>query len=389
MGLTQSDLVGYRVISLLPDGPLANSNIECFFDYIMAIDGVCPQSMDDFLAILRRSQDKKVLLAVVSIKTGLTRHVSMIPREWSGQGLLGAITKFETIADGYWHGLRILSVVPGSIGESLGMRPLTDYIIACNKPACIFRSLDDLETACFSENAANTVDLVVYDSLLCQSRTVSIKPSSDKQLGLHLAVGALNSIPLPAVSRASLLEHLSSVCGSLRILKVNPGSALADLEISSFVDMIVALDNEPIRSLQSFSRRIRESQGESVTLTVQNSRSTEKREISIRAADGILGATVRFESEPIFIKSGLRVLSVIPGSVAATCGLRPSVDYLVGSEYPFLSSSDFSEAWLAGVEKKQMSLMVYDSTTRQLRSASFDVSEGQLLGAEILLQPLP
>ena len=388
MGLSQSDLVGYRVINVLPDGPLAHADIECFFDYIMAIDGLCPQSMDEFLNILRKSQDKKVHLAVVSIKTGLTRYVAMTPREWSGQGLLGAITKLETIADGYWHGLRILSIVPGSIGESLGMRPLTDYLIACIKPACILRSLDDLETACFSENSANTVDLVVYDSLLCQSRTVSIKPSSDKQLGLHLAVGALNALPLPAVSRASLLEHLSSVRGSLRILKVQEG-ALADLEISTFVDMIVALDDEPIRSLQSFTRKIRESQGAPIQLTIQNSRSTEKREISIRAIDGVLGATVRFEPEPIFVKSGLRVLSVVPGSIAAMVGLKPSTDYLVGSEFPFVSSSDFSDAWSSAVDKKQISLVVFDSTTRQLRSVVFDVMEGQLLGAEILLQPLP
>jgi len=389
MGLTQSEIIGYRVVRLLPSGPLAHSDIECFFDYIMAIDGVCPPSMDSFLNILKRSQDKKVQLAVLSIKTGQTRYVSMIPKEWSGSGLLGANVQLETVSDGYWHGLRVLSVIPGSQSESLGLRPLADYLIACATPPCIFRSLEDLETAVYPDEISRSVELVVYDSLLCQSRVVAVQAAQDKQLGLHLAVGALNSMPLPEISRSSLIEHLSTVCGGLRILKVNSDGALADLEICTFLDLIISIDDSPIRSLQAFSRKLRESLNTPILLKLENSRSGENREISITPKNGLLGATVKFEPEPIPVKSGLRVLSVVPASLAERLGLRASVDYLLGCEHPFTSSSDFAEAWSAAAGSRQkLSLFVFDSATKQMRTLEMEVAEGELLGAEIILQPL-
>ena len=127
-----------------------------------------------------------------------------------------------------------------------------------------------------------------------------------------------------------------------------------------------------------------------MSLTLQNSRSLKKREISITAKNGLLGATVKFEPEPIPIKSGLRVLSIFPGSLAEKSGLQASTDYLIGSEHPFLSSVDFTDSWATAIEKKQkLPLLVYNVASKAMKTLDLEIADGELFGAEIILQPLP
>ena len=385
MGQSQSEPVGFRVVRVLPDGPLAKSSIEPFFDYVMSIEGEQPLTHSHFTSIVQKNENKRVRLAVLSIKTGKTRFISMTPQKWSGSGLFGALVERETVSDGFFHGLRIIEVLPNSEAEKMGLRALSDFVIASDSPPLLLKTPDDFDSLLRSENV-ESLNLIIFDSAKNISRKVYGKlENSRKQFGMDLASGALNIIPLPAISLASLEEHLSSVKGALRILKTSEGS-LNNLEISPFLDTIIGINEEPIRSMASFIRILAEVGN--VKISLQNSKTLVKRDIDIVLRNEELGAAVVFEEEMIAIKSGLKILSVQRGSIAEKNGLRPH-DYLLGSVHPFISSNSFSEAWSEAIDaKKKLEIFILDSITEEVKRLEIDVNEDDMFGAEIILQPL-
>ena len=375
-------LTGFRVLTLSPDSPAAHSGLEIFFDFIVAVNDAAVADMDAFLDLINRSENKKISLTVLNIRTATERRVACIPQRWSGPGLLGAALAQERVVDAYSEGLRVVQVLKASPADLAGLNPRTDYLIACSRG--IFREVSDFDAA-MAANTSGTSAIFVFNSIDKSVRTIHLPvPSTEGDappgLGLSLGQGAMDALPLEQIP-------VTGVSG-LQILRINAGGPLASDDtderrnfIEPIFSFITLVDGRPVASQTAFGDLLASAEADerSLTLTLWNTRLEETKEFTIRPrsdwpdAKGRLGATVKYLANMDETTggscAGLHVLEIFPNSPAADAGLRADSDYLLASADNILYTLSDLEA-LVNTDGCELTLTVFDSvscTQRQVQ----------------------
>ena len=323
MGNNSSAVTALRVVSVSPGSP--GSELEIFFDYILAVNNErCLQS-GDFADKIFESENTEISLSVFSSRTGIFRIVSVVPRRWNGHGLLGAGVIEEVI--GEEGGLQVVNIRKGSVADKVGLVPFMDWVIAWD--GGLLKNLNDLDEVIERESE---ICFWVYNKNGDIRRVEFNEP-----FGCEFAVGAIHDIPLKLdnIDINMILPKQDEYLSGMRILRVLPNGPMAAFDIELFFSLIQSVDGKNLTSPDEFSEIVRSGKDSILKLGIVNLRTSEKVEISVTPKEwegtGLLGAVVKWVC-PISENTYLRVLSVSGNSPASVAGLTPLTDYIVGCE---------------------------------------------------------
>lgn len=135
-----------------------------------------------------------------------------------------------------------------------------------------------------------------------------------------------------AVSQISL-----SPAVGYRILGVQSHSPASYTDLVAHFDFIVAANNIPLQTLDTtFIEIIKASEDKPLTLTIYNTKNHTLREVVVVPTrkwpgEGMLGATIRFDSFQDCDDQVVHVLDLEVNSPADIAGLKPGSDYMLGT----------------------------------------------------------
>ncbi|XP_016849706.1 Golgi reassembly-stacking protein 1 [Anolis carolinensis] len=150
----------------------------------------------------------------------------------------------------------------------------------------------------------------------------------------------------------------------------NSPAQLAGLE--PFFDFILTIGHTRLnKEGDTLKDLLKANVEKAVKLEVYNIKTMKVREVEVTPSNmwggqGLLGASVRFCSFQGANEHVWHVLDVEPGSPAALAGLRPHIDYIVGSDQILQESEDFFSL-IESHEGKPLKLMVYNMETDSCR----------------------
>lgn len=200
MGNSQSDeldKVGYRVLGVQPSSPSAQIGLVSFFDFIVAANDVELRTFDTTLVeMIKEHEDKELLLKVYNCKNNSLRDVVLIPRKWSGEGMLGVTIRFDSFFEAEEHLCHVLEIEKDSPAELAGLQAGTDYLLGTTEK--VFKDSDILFDE-LNENIDKPVEFYVYNSETDEVRVVVIMPNANWGgsgiLGANVAHGYLHVLP--------------------------------------------------------------------------------------------------------------------------------------------------------------------------------------------------
>ena len=126
-------IIGYRIVRIDSGSPMSKLNLEPMLNFILYSDQNPP--FGEFIA---SNENKKITLTIFNIITRDTREVTLIPKKWTGEGLLGATLRQEEYLLAHTRVLRVLNIYNNSPLSKAGLKPKTDYILGNDKvlPRC-------------------------------------------------------------------------------------------------------------------------------------------------------------------------------------------------------------------------------------------------------------
>ncbi|CAE7494641.1 TTLL9, partial [Symbiodinium necroappetens] len=145
MGTTTStEIGGVRVFKVSPGSPAAEAGLEVFFDFILAINGIRlePGEQSVFAKNIQEAENGSAKLTVYNTRANMTREVAVMPRKWTGTGLLGATVRYDAVDVAENHGIRVLEVFPNSPAAHAGLVPFQDFLLGT--PQRVFHDIDEL-----------------------------------------------------------------------------------------------------------------------------------------------------------------------------------------------------------------------------------------------------
>eukprot|EP00743_Colponemidia_sp_Colp-15_P010177 GILK01011181.1.p1 GENE.GILK01011181.1~~GILK01011181.1.p1 ORF type:complete len:417 (+),score=48.13 GILK01011181.1:142-1392(+) len=158
-----------------------------------------------------------------------------------------------------------------------------------------------------------------------------------------------------------------------RVLKIQSNSPAEKAGIVPFFDFIVAADDQPTTTEDApLSNVIRQHVNRPLKLSVYNCRAGIFRNLLLTPSsnwggDGLLGATIRFDSYQNVEENVLRVLDVFAESPAALAGLEPFTDYILGTRETVFKSLDDLATAAQAMMQQPMHIYVYSSRTDTVR----------------------
>eukprot|EP00930_Biecheleria_cincta_P101430 TRINITY_DN93086_c0_g1_i1.p1 TRINITY_DN93086_c0_g1~~TRINITY_DN93086_c0_g1_i1.p1 ORF type:complete len:416 (-),score=96.13 TRINITY_DN93086_c0_g1_i1:165-1412(-) len=201
MGGSQSQEVGgVRVFKVVPGSPAAESGLEVFFDFVIAINGIKlePGEQSVFAKNIQEAENGTAKLTVYSTRANVTREVVVRPRKWSGAGLLGATVRFDSVDMAENHGIRVLEVFPNSPAAHAGLVPYQDFLLGT--PQRVFHDIDELVEV-VTANLNQQLQVYVYNADSEAVRGATLIPNNawggDGCIGCDIGTGLLHRIPAP------------------------------------------------------------------------------------------------------------------------------------------------------------------------------------------------
>eukprot|EP01084_Bolivina_argentea_P137255 241730_1 len=200
MGSSEShpETKGWRILEVIPNGPMWNKGICVYFDFIVGINGVrLNTSSEEFWDLINNKQDSEIVLTVFNFKTRIKRDIIMIPNnKWGGDGLLGLVIVRDDFTKCDQQCIRILSVNKNSPASIAGLQAEYDYILGT--PINAFTTFSIFRDT-ISDYIDQPLPMYVYNSKNATVRLVEITPSSkwigDGVLGIICGDGYLHHIP--------------------------------------------------------------------------------------------------------------------------------------------------------------------------------------------------
>lgn len=201
MGGGQSaEIGGVRVFKISPGSPAAEAGLEVFFDFILDVNGVRmdPNYQKSFAQKIQESENSIAKMQVFNTRAHTTREVTVMPRKWNGNGLLGATVRFDIVDPTENQGIRVLEVFPNSPAAHAGLVPYQDYLLGTAQ--CVFHDIDELvEVVGTSINTR--LQVYVYNTDSESVREVMLVPNNDWGgegcIGCDIGTGLLHKIPAP------------------------------------------------------------------------------------------------------------------------------------------------------------------------------------------------
>lgn len=167
----------------------------------------------------------------------------------------------------------------------------------------------------------------------------------------------------------ALLEHKVGY----RVLGVQSQSPASYCGLVAFFDFIVAANSVPLRTLDTtFIGIIKASEEKPLTLTVYNYKNNSLREVVLVPSrkwpgEGMLGATIRFDSFEDAEEQVVHVLEVESNSPAEIAGLQPMTDYLLGTAEKAFKDVDVLFFELKSNLDRPVEFYVYNTETDEVR----------------------
>eukprot|EP00928_Gymnodinium_smaydae_P032418 TRINITY_DN23483_c0_g4_i1.p1 TRINITY_DN23483_c0_g4~~TRINITY_DN23483_c0_g4_i1.p1 ORF type:complete len:477 (+),score=77.92 TRINITY_DN23483_c0_g4_i1:35-1432(+) len=225
---------GFRVFKVTPGGPASEAGLEVFFDFIVDIDGV---KMDaDQMTFYRKVADGENVgtrMKVYNIRNHAAREVQVVPRKWSGAGLLGAVVRYDALENAENQGIRVLSVFPNSPAEKAGLIALKDYLLGTTE--VMFRDLDEL-IEIVNLCIGRSMQVWVYNSETESIREVTLTPNfgwgGQGAIGADIRTGLLHRIPAPRrkpVAKTGDEQQATSASAFASDSSALPGEVVAPL----------------------------------------------------------------------------------------------------------------------------------------------------------------
>merc|ERR1719401_3383795 len=122
----------------------------------------------------------------------------IVPRRWSGSGLLGAVVRYDSLDNVENQGLRVLEVFPNSPAMEAGLVPYKDYLLGTQE--VMFRDMDELVeivNLCLDKK----LNMYVYNSDTESIREVTMMPrkgwGGDGCIGADIRTGLVHRLPPP------------------------------------------------------------------------------------------------------------------------------------------------------------------------------------------------
>ncbi len=126
--------MGYRIISVDAGSPIASHNVEPMLDFIVYPDsGVQAGEETSFEEFLGKNENRQIDITLYNIATRRVRKIQIVPKKWSGNGLLGATIRLEDFANAHTRVMRVLNIYLNSPLHHAGLQPKKDYILGTEK----------------------------------------------------------------------------------------------------------------------------------------------------------------------------------------------------------------------------------------------------------------
>lgn len=158
-----------------------------------------------------------------------------------------------------------------------------------------------------------------------------------------------------------------------RVLGVQAQSPSSYCGLVSFFDFIVAANGIPLKTLDTtFISIIKASEDKPLTLTVYNYKNHSVRDVVMVPSrrwpgEGMLGATIRFDTFEDAEEQLIHVLEVEENSPAEIAGLQPGEDYLLGTAEKTFKDSDVLFQELKQNLDRPVEFYVYNSISDEVR----------------------
>ena len=183
--------MGYRIISIDSGSPLSNLGIEPMLDYIVYTD---PKT--SFEEYLSNNEDKEIKIKLYNIITKAFRELSITPRKWQGDGLLGVNVVYEDYSTAHARVIHVLSFYANSPLHKAGFINFKDYILGTNEHG--FDNINQFKE-CIENHDKEDLTLYVYNSEKQKVRKLVLRPDKDwggvGSLGGDIGFGALHVLP--------------------------------------------------------------------------------------------------------------------------------------------------------------------------------------------------
>lgn len=199
-GSASTEIGGVRVFKVSPGSPAAEAGLEVFFDFIVAINGVNlePGEQSVFAKHIQDAENGTAKITVYNTRANMTREVTVMPRKWAGNGLLGATVRYDAVDVAENHGIRVLEVFPNSTAAHAGLVPFQDFLLGT--PQRVFHDIDELVEV-VQANINERMQVYVYNADSESVRETILMPNNawggDGCIGCDIGTGLLHRIPAP------------------------------------------------------------------------------------------------------------------------------------------------------------------------------------------------
>ena len=199
-GSASTEIGGVRVFKVSPGSPAAEAGLEVFFDFIVAINGINlePGEQSIFAKHIQEAENGTAKITVFNTRANMTREVTVMPRKWAGNGLLGATVRYDAVDVAENHGIRVLEVFPNSPAAHAGLVPFQDFLLGT--PQRVFHDIDELVEV-VQANINERMNVYVYNADSESVRETIMMPNNawggDGCIGCDIGTGLLHRIPAP------------------------------------------------------------------------------------------------------------------------------------------------------------------------------------------------
>ena len=170
---------------------------------------------------------------------------------------------------------------------------------------------------------------------------------------------------------------------AFRVIEVTPGSPAQETGLAQYLDFIVMANGVTLQSQDQLARIVQKNIGCRVLLQVYNELTQTTRDAVVVPGPQGLGCSVRWDE---IAPCGLRVIDIQSNSIAECAGLRPAVDFVLGTRDEPLNDLDRLPA--LALKQKKLELFVFSTETQTVRkvlvSNPLNSSLGITLGAGVL-----
>jgi len=218
------------------------AGLRVYEDFIIAVDGLIVEEDEDKVSeYLKKKTGQYVKLVVWNCLDEEEREVSLLVNEPTKEsGYLGVIVRYESLfhaTEYVWH---VMSVVPNSPADEVGLMPQLDYIVGT--PSVAFRSYDTLPQLVYdAAHLQNSLDLIVWSQATGKVRQISVEPEITEDgvplLGCELAKGLLHQIPKRSAHKATTrqMKDFAGTVNTPNSVESNESST-KDITYSNSVD---------------------------------------------------------------------------------------------------------------------------------------------------------